>query len=572
MPIQVSALIAGRPAPVTVQPSDTATVAIRRMVEHDYDQLPVVDARDRLLGLVSHGSLHRAAWTFECPVDELQVRDAVIDVDPLDEAAELSDLLERLRTAPAVLVVREGRLVGILTDFDTTEHLRRSAEDWMSVRDVEVTLRDLLRDSFLDADGTLKLDELRALIRKRAGQGNKEKFQKAVRAVLAAAPEGAAPYDAARVEAAWYEHMVGERIQADVEGLELQECVDLVAHKERWKDHFAHLFGPKPDKLRKLLKRVGKLRNEIAHHRKELSEDERALLHFCVQWLGRCKDSVAPRVAPDERPRAAEPGEPVAVESGPEAPPAAPEDEQDTSTGLYQPLARWFQGLSAEQESAVLSFQEIEALLGRPLPPSALVHRAWWANDTHSHVQARAWLQVGWRVASVNLSEGRVTFLRAGGKARACIEFFSAVINDLRGKLDAPTLYGSPHGGTWHWIAPLLPGRPAAGWLGLSFARGGRLRVEVYIDTSDRDRNKALFDLLHASRAALEAQAGAPLSWERLDQRRASRVALYHGARLSEATGALDEARAWAVQTILRVYPVFQQALVRARDELALPA
>jgi hypothetical protein len=66
---------------------------------------------------------------------------------------------------------------------------------------------------------------------------------------------------------------------------------------------------------------------------------------------------------------------------------------------------------SNEGDEVTLTFTQIEALLGRPLPESARRHRPWWSNDlTHSH--ARAWMGSGWRVASVDMDDQIVTFAR----------------------------------------------------------------------------------------------------------------------------------------------------------------
>ncbi|GAB6390927.1 MAG: hypothetical protein MdMp014T_0300 [Treponematales bacterium] len=60
----------------------------------------------------------------------------------------------------------------------------------------------------------------------------------------------------------------------------------------------------------------------------------------------------------------------------------------------------------------MLTFSDIKRILGFPLPPSASVHRPWWANDV-SHSQAKAWLDAGWQVESVSLGQS-VTFVKAG--------------------------------------------------------------------------------------------------------------------------------------------------------------
>ena len=49
-------------------------------------------------------------------------------------------------------------------------------------------------------------------------------------------------------------------------------------------------------------------------------------------------------------------------------------------------------------------------------------------------------------------------------------------------------------------------------------------RAELYIDAPEAEDNKALFDALHAEREAIEAEFGTQLVWQRLDDKRASRI------------------------------------------------
>jgi hypothetical protein len=60
---------------------------------------------------------------------------------------------------------------------------------------------------------------------------------------------------------------------------------------------------------------------------------------------------------------------------------------------------------------AVLTFTGVERILGRSLPTSARKHRPWWRSHDGSP-QARAWLTVGRRVATVDLAGEKVTFER----------------------------------------------------------------------------------------------------------------------------------------------------------------
>ena len=78
----------------------------------------------------------------------------------------------------------------------------------------------------------------------------------------------------------------------------------------------------------------------------------------------------------------------------------------------YQPIADW---LSTQPRDTVnCTFADLEEVLGQPLPPSARIHRAWWANGgiTTHHVQAEAWLREGWMVDTVDLYAETVRFMR----------------------------------------------------------------------------------------------------------------------------------------------------------------
>jgi mRNA-degrading endonuclease RelE of RelBE toxin-antitoxin system len=80
-------------------------------------------------------------------------------------------------------------------------------------------------------------------------------------------------------------------------------------------------------------------------------------------------------------------------------------------TAKYTPLARHLLHAATMSTPVEMTFSEIEQLLNASLPASARRHRPWWANDASGgHVQATAWLAVGWRVAKVSLTRQRVLF------------------------------------------------------------------------------------------------------------------------------------------------------------------
>ena len=62
---------------------------------------------------------------------------------------------------------------------------------------------------------------------------------------------------------------------------------------------------------------------------------------------------------------------------------------------------------------------------------------------------------------------------------------------------------------------------------GLSFVAGGRLRSDFYVDLGTPEASAAQFEALQVQQDVLESLYGAPLSWERLPDRSAYRVADY---------------------------------------------
>jgi hypothetical protein len=81
---------------------------------------------------------------------------------------------------------------------------------------------------------------------------------------------------------------------------------------------------------------------------------------------------------------------------------------QRRMAGTYQPLHTYLERRYAD--TAVLTFEQIESLLGFALPDRARTHDDWWAGrgtDTH----ADAWGLAG-RTATPNLQAGTVAFER----------------------------------------------------------------------------------------------------------------------------------------------------------------
>jgi|tagenome__1003787_1003787.scaffolds.fasta_scaffold20293950_1 hypothetical protein len=80
---------------------------------------------------------------------------------------------------------------------------------------------------------------------------------------------------------------------------------------------------------------------------------------------------------------------------------------------VYDPLRRTLEGV--RQDAVRFTFDEVENILGRPLPASASRFSSWWGNESSrkaGHAQAMAWLEAGFK-ARVSLRNRAVEFRRA---------------------------------------------------------------------------------------------------------------------------------------------------------------
>lgn len=115
----------------------------------------------------------------------------------------------------------------------------------------------------------------------------------------------------------------------------------------------------------------------------------------------------APRVAAAPTPvRAVEPAPEMRVTRLP----AAGRPATRGRRSKYAPVGDYLSSLMSDQVD--LSYQQIEAMVGEPLPPSAHEHRALWSNSTQNPwPMMKIVREAGWRVGHVQMGT-RVSFVR----------------------------------------------------------------------------------------------------------------------------------------------------------------
>jgi hypothetical protein len=84
----------------------------------------------------------------------------------------------------------------------------------------------------------------------------------------------------------------------------------------------------------------------------------------------------------------------------------------------YLALENWFGKQPASSSLIELTFEEVETILGNPLPASATKLATWWTN-VQPKIQSHrtAWLNHGWVVSEFDLTARRVRFVRLSPEA-----------------------------------------------------------------------------------------------------------------------------------------------------------
>src|SRR5699024_10977424 len=127
---------------------------------------------------------------------------------------------------------------------------------------------------------------------------------------------------------------------------------------------------------------------------------------------------------------------------------------------------------------------------------------------------------------------------RAGASASSKGEqyraYFQSLIDDLREKHRfTAARVGQPQ--NWYTFSSGIRG---IGY-GANFCSGGKARAELYIDLEDAEKNKHVFNELQSIKSEIESMFDEPVIWERLEDKRASRLAFYRDGSIHDSDAEL---------------------------------
>jgi hypothetical protein len=88
----------------------------------------------------------------------------------------------------------------------------------------------------------------------------------------------------------------------------------------------------------------------------------------------------------------------------------------EAKMGKYSPLRAYL--ISQNENRIPMTFDEIERLIGAPLPASKK-YPAWWSNNPSNNPMTKEWLAAGFQTEEVNIARESVVFSRVSREAVA---------------------------------------------------------------------------------------------------------------------------------------------------------
>ena len=139
-------------------------------------------------------------------------------------------------------------------------------------------------------------------------------------------------------------------------------------------------------------------------------------------------------------------------------------------------------------------------------------------------------------------------------------QFFTDLVALYKQRFPTQRIANKPSTANWFTIA-------SAGRSGFAFnvvfGKDAQMRVELYIDVGDSITNKAAFDTLFAQQDAIEREIGEPLSWQRLDSARASRIAVHHAGQVTDTGQQRAEHLEWCATMVNQFRLAFSDRIKR---------
>lgn len=478
-----------------ISKSKTVRDALTQMVKNDYSQLPVLDDTGGLLGIVTEQSIISTYFhsTGSVSLLDLSVDHCMTRAVSLSADSDIFEALDILHNVYAIVITKNRKPIGILTDYDTTHFFRDLSEGLILVEDIETTLRQYIQHTFENEN------EMKAALM-RAFQADRRDPSKPAR---------------------------------EFEALSFSQHIQLITTDANW-EKFVSYFEPKLLFI-EFMGQVGDIRNQLAHFRGQLEPIQYSALMRVRDWLS-------------SRPKPLQ----MQKKSYPQVEIKRDEIDQAKRIGKYDALQSWLEDQKEDGKTNLrVSFQDIGKLLKDELPESARKHRSWWANEMTSHVQAAAWLKAGWLVEDVDFETDEVSFRQSVSALYP--PFFISLWEQF--KIRNPGITQAVGGSTQNWIS--IGGGKTGFTLNWVLPREPVFRVELFINTGDKVANKTYFGKLINHKDEIEQKLGVSLIWEKLEGNKPSRISASIPFKITYPANEHEKAKEWGIEMMSKFVEVF---------------
>lgn len=231
---------------LTFSPEKPVAEAFAVMHKRNFSQVPVVEG-NQVLGVFSYRSFAEGVARLPRNVRDplaLPVEEFTEKLRFAQITDELNVLLDEFDLKDAVLVGSENRLQGIVTTVDTLRYFYKVASEYVMLREIELSIRELIRVSVNE-------NELEECIDKSLKKQKEESKQE---------------------------------VPTYLEEMTLHDYVMILRHKDTW-GKFSAAFGIDRRVVCAKLDPLPKLRNDVFHFRRNITIQEYDTLRRARDWL-----------------------------------------------------------------------------------------------------------------------------------------------------------------------------------------------------------------------------------------------------------------------------------------------
>ena len=258
----------------TVAPTDSTAVAVERLIDSRFSQLPVVDLNGYVHGVFtwqSYGRRMTELFSLSIDLSTLPVRDTDLEKPRFLDPDTYIDTETDWKEIDYVLVGRVDDLLGVLTISDIYGRLNDFAEAFVLVSEIEHEIRDLFRDLY----PLQELDQVMASLSDPSG-APENRASEALRELLHGdypLIDGADATKKVKFAIGQLEKLTRQRERAravrSLEDFTFAQYREVIFNEGHW-PRFKPVFSQIREMLMADFERINTLRNEVVHFKRKI--------------------------------------------------------------------------------------------------------------------------------------------------------------------------------------------------------------------------------------------------------------------------------------------------------------